>query len=292
MQKHPGSDGAPSRTPSRPFLKWSGGKQRLLPQLLPLLPKGARLIEPFVGAGSVFLSSDYPSFVLADANPDLMAVWSALQQRPDEFMARASAFFIPANHSMDAYLRKRSEFNALKDAFERAVLLPYLNRFGFNGLFRVNKRGDYNAPYGWPCNLPNFPSAQMTAAAAKLSCSLLLRGGFAAAIDLGVEGDVVYCDPPYLDSTKGKSFTSYTHAGFSPADHRMLVERAVAAGRRGAKVVISNHDTPEARDLYRGWRIEAVSVRRSVSASASARVVAREIVAVLPTEMARMRGRT
>lgn len=141
MPTHPPSS---QLSPSKPWLKWTGGKGRLLPQLLPLLPTANRLIEPFVGAGAVFLAANYDAYVLGDGNPDLMAAWVALKERPREFCERASAFFASAYHSKEAYLRVRADFNEAIDSFERAVRLLYLNKFGFNGLYRVSKRGVFN----------------------------------------------------------------------------------------------------------------------------------------------------
>lgn len=281
MQRHPEAS-ANQSAPAKPFLKWSGGKQRLLAQLLPFLPPGKRLIEPFVGAGSVFLASDYDAYVLNDANPELVATWVAVKERPREFIERASAFFRPEFHSQQAYLQVRAEFNELVDRFERAVRLPYLNRFGFNGLFRVNRKGEFNVPYGSPTALPHFDIQRYEAATDKLTRCLVINGGFAGAIELAGVGDVVYCDPPYLDSAAGESFTSYTATGFSLADHIQLLECCLQAVSRGAKVVISNHDTPQTRDLYKGWQIAELSARRSVSSNASSRGIAREIVAMLP----------
>lgn len=281
MHEHPKSS-SPSSSGSKPWLKWSGGKVRLLPQLLPLLSPGQRLIEPFVGAGSVFLASDYVSYVLADANPDLIAAWVALKERPREFAERAADFFTAEHHSKDAYLRVRSEFNQLIDPFERAVRLPYLNRFGFNGLFRVNRRGEFNVPYGAPSTLPNFHWNRFATAADKLARCTVINGGFAGTIALAGVGDVVYCDPPYLQSARGESFTGYTAQGFGVAEHEQLLECCLQAVSRGAKVLISNHDTPDVRRLYGGWHVEPLTVRRSVGASAASRGQTEEVVAMLP----------
>jgi DNA adenine methylase len=246
------------------------------------MPAKRRLIEPFVGAGSVFLAANYDAYVINDANPDLTAVWAALQGRPKDFVAEASRYFSPEHWSQDAYLSLRSLFNASTDTFERATLLPYLNRFGFNGLFRVNSRGAFNVPYGRPAALPLFPFDRMAAAAAKLQHCLVLNGDYGAAIEMVGVNDVVYCDPPYSASATGKSFTSYTPSGFDSEEHERLVDRAVAAVARGATVLISNHDTPQTRDLYRGWHIETLAVRRSMAADSSARRTASEVVAILP----------
>lgn len=277
MNQHPAS-----HTSSRPFLKWSGGKQRLLGELLPRLPRGKRLIEPFVGAGSIFLASDFESFVINDANPDLIAVWSAVQARPAEFIKRASSLFIESNRAANAYLRIRATFNAETDRFERAVLFPYLNRFGFNGLFRVSQTGRFNVPYGHPKSIPGFPWEQMEAAHLKLRRTTVLGGGFMPAMDMATAEDTLYCDPPYSDSTTGISFNGYTPGGFTCQDHEQLVDAGMRAVLRGATVVISNHDTEATRELYRGWHIDTFEVRRSVGASKASRGLAKELVATLP----------
>lgn len=254
----------------------------MLNELLPLLPPGRRLIEPFVGAGAVLLGTDYPCYVINDANPDLIAVWSALQLRSDEYINRAAALFVEANRSEEAYRSIRMEFNSCRDRFERAVRFPYLNRFGFNGLFRVNARGEFNVPYGRPPRLPEFPSERMMAAAHKLHRCTVLTADFTAAIDMARADDVVYCDPPYAPSTSGASFTAYTPSRFGAAQHEALVAACLRAVSRGARVLVSNHDTAYTRELYRGWRIETVRVRRTVSAHVGSRRAAAELVAILP----------
>lgn len=272
----------PAPRTSKPFLKWPGSKSRALSALLPLLPHGPRLIEPFVGAGSVLLGTDYDTYVVNDANADLMATWAALQSRPREYIERAAALFISSNHSEEAYRRIRTEFNACTDRFERAVRLPYLNRFAFNGLFRVNSRDEFNVPYGRPARLPSFPVAEMEAAAEKLLRCTAITGGYASAIAMAQAGDIVYCDPPYSPTAGAASFTGYTRSRFGPADHEALVAACQEAVGRGATVLISNHDTEYTRELYRGWRIETFRVRRSIGADAQSRRAVAELVAIRP----------
>jgi DNA adenine methylase len=294
MQKHPTQQASaplefgplgqdPARAP-RPFLRWAGGKQKLLKDLIPLLPTVAssdRLIEPFVGAGSVFLGTAYDSYLLNDANPDLIAVWNALKCRPAEFIATASSYFVEENRTEQAYMALRQRFNRSADRYERATLFPYLNRFNFNGLYRVNSKDEFNVPYGKPRSLPTFDVERYEAAAAKLFRATLLNGGFAGALEEAGPGDVVYCDPPYLPAEGAQSFVDYTKAGFSLADQENLEYLARAATYRGATVLISNRDTPQARHLYKEWVIHEVSVPYSVGAQASSRGQTKELVAVL-----------
>lgn len=270
--------------PSSPFLKWVGGKSRLLPFLLPRLPAGRRLLEPFVGAAAVFLAADYPHYVINDVNADLVAVWRCLQKHPQQFIAGAKSFFTPANLSQAAFLRIRDEFNASTSALERAVRLPYLNRFGFNGLYRVNQSGRYNVSFGRPARVPTFPEASMRAAAAKLARVNVLQGSFEAVMEMARAGDVLYLDPPYCPTTNGKSFVGYAKQGFGLQDHQRLVDFAQAASQRGAHVLVSNHDTPDTRRLYAGWAVHEVTVRRSVSAASSHRGIARELLAELVSQ--------
>lgn len=278
MLQHP-TNHAPS-TNSRPFLKWAGGKQRLLRELKARIPQGKRLIEPFLGAGSVFLGTAYPQYLLGDANPDLMAVWAALQSRPREYTERASQLFTSENLSEDSYYQLRNEYNLQTDRFERAVLFLYLNRFGFNGVYRVNSKGALNTPYGKPRALPGFPWDALGLAADKLAHATLHSGGFCYAMEQAGEGDVVYCDPPY-SSIGQSSFTAYTQAGFGVEQHERLCHLAEAAVERGAVVAISNHDSPHTRALYSGWTIHELAVKRTVAGRKEARQMSREVVAVL-----------
>lgn len=277
MNHHPSSCGPLYNL--KPFLKWAGGKQRLLPELRQILPAGQRLIEPFLGAGSVFLGTDYPEYFLGDANPDLMAVWVALKSNPRGYVERAESLFCDANRSPEAYARLRHEFNSSCDRLDRAALLLYLNRFGFNGIFRVNSKGEMNTPYGKPQQTPSFPSERLEQASYKLQRAQLHIGGFGFLLTQAGAGDVVYCDPPYSDVGQS-SFTAYTGNGFGVREHQELVCQAWEASRRGAYVAISNHDTPHTRALYTGCEIHQLEVRRSIAAKTSARTSTGEVLAV------------
>lgn len=271
----------PHHRASDPFLKWPGSKRRLLPRLLPLLPLRGRLIEPFLGAGSVFLSSDYDRYLLGDANPDLAALWVSLKDRPRQTVEEAAKLFVNENLGETAFKRIRDEFNSCIEPFDRAVRLIYLNRFAFNGLYRVNRSGRFNVPYAHPKVLPRFPYEELEAASQKLHKCTVLSSDFEALLEDAGFGDAVYCDPPYLPSVEGDSFTAYTGAGFTLADHQRLVAASVRAVGRGATVLISNHNTAIARQLYAGWEQVELEVRRSIAAAGERRGMAAELVAIL-----------
>ena len=248
-------------------MKWLGGKRRLANRILSLLPSEGRLVEPFVGAGSVFLVSEHEGAVLNDSNPDLMAIYTALQHDPAALITDARALFSGAYLSLEAYLGLREEFNALAPGLRRAALFVYLNRHGFNGLCRYSLTGRYNVPWGKPSVTPYFPENELWAAAARLERDTLYCGDFAAAFAQVRSGDAVFCDPPYLSHEGKASFTMYDGHGIGLKDHERLVALARDASARGATVAICNHDTDEARNLYAGSEIVAIQVARSISAS-------------------------
>lgn len=266
---------------SKPFLKWAGGKQRLLPTLLPLIPNGKRLIEPFVGAGAVSLSSNFGKYLINDANPDLVSVWVALKERPRDFIERSSWFFEKGNCSLDAYMRIRNEFNGEYDRFERAVRLIYLNRLGFNGMYRVNKSGAYNVPYGYPKKMPGFPAEWLERAALKMNRFEVRGGGYLGAIEDAGKGDVVYCDPPYLGIDCQDASFPYTNVRFDILEFNSLVSSCMRAYLRGAKVVLSHSDTPAVRALLKDWDCHLIEVRASIACRVDARRSRAEIIARL-----------
>lgn len=271
------------KNPTKSPLKWAGGKARALKALLPHLAGENRLIEPFVGGGSVFVAFPEREGIINDANRDLIYFYQALKFSAPEFLHTARPLFSSSNCSENAYKRLRAQFNESHSSLERAALLLYLNRFGFNGLYRVNQKGIFNTPYGHLKSVPQFPEEQLLAMAERLqNVWIQPPGDFSDVIKLAGKGDIVYCDPPYVDvSSNEKSFTAYTATAFGIAEHERLVTEAKAAAGRGAKVVISNHDTVEARELYKDMELHFFDVRRSLAASSTNRKVVRELIAVL-----------
>jgi DNA adenine methylase len=266
----------------KPPLKWVGGKQRILPTLLALFPSGGRLIEPFVGAGSVFLNSGERDIVINDSNRDLVSMYEMLRDAPRDFIRRTRPLFASEMHSSEAFAEARLRFNSSTDKAERAALLVYLNKFAFNGLYRVNSKGQFNVPYGHPKSAPTFPEAQLEVMASRLVGAKIMCGDFRQAITLATAGDVLYCDPPYADSaSERKSFVGYTSKGFTAHDHIELRSLAIEASLRGATVILSNHDTSWVRNLYAGMEVHAVNVRRSIAANATRRANVGELIAVL-----------
>lgn len=271
------------RSWQRPFLKWAGGKYSLLPELDRLIPAGKRLIEPFVGGGSVFLNSDkHERFLLADVNADLINLYQMLAVVPDSVIYEAMKAFRHLNDA-DNYTEIREAFNAQRlDAVERAAAFLYLNRHCFNGLIRYNLDGFFNVGFG-KYKAPYFPEEEIKAFKRKAHACVFMNAGFRRTLALAGDGDVVYCDPPYEPLPGTAGFTNYAAGGFSWDSQVELAESCVAAHQRGAKVVISNSTAPRVIELYEqhGFTLHRVSARRAISSKGSTRETASDVVATL-----------
>ena len=145
----------------KPFIKWAGGKHRLVPQIQALLPTGQRLVEPFVGSGAVWLNTSYPEARLADANRDLILLYQTLQQHGATFIDYCRQLFVNENNDAERYYGLRDRFNGSRDPWEKSALFLYLNRHGYNGLCRYNASGGFNVPFG-RYRHPYFPQEEMS----------------------------------------------------------------------------------------------------------------------------------
>ncbi|VVT52704.1 Putative DNA methylase [Kosakonia radicincitans] len=277
------SEQSAARAWQRPVLKWAGGKYSLLPQLDRIIPAGKRLIEPFVGGGSVFLNSyKHASFLLADVNSDLINLYHMLAVVPELVTELAQRMFSEMNSEED-YCSVRLEFNTqLLTGPQRAAAFLYLNRHCFNGLIRYNRDGQFNVGFG-KYRAPYFPAEEIKAFASMAHNCVFMNAGFRRTLALAGDGDVVYCDPPYEPLPGTAGFTNYAAGGFTWDDQIALAECCVAANKRGARVVITNSSAPRVIDLYEqhGFTLHHVSARRAISSKGSTRETAADIVATL-----------
>ncbi len=264
----------------RPFLKWAGGKTRVVERIKAVLPQGERLVEPFVGSGALFLNVEFPAYLLADANRDLINCYRQLQRRGPSFIDACAEYFIPANNQPDAYYVLRQRFNDAADPEERAALFVYLNRHGYNGLCRYNSAGGFNVPFGRYVR-PYFPRDEMIYFWRKASRCEFVIADFITTLRAVVSGDVVYCDPPYAPLSATANFTSYSGEGFDFVHQRRLAEEAQRAAQRGVPVVISNHDISFTREVYAAAdQIIHFDVQRNISSDAANRTKTAELLAI------------
>lgn len=263
----------------KPFLKWAGGKHRLAPLIAPHIAGGERLVEPFVGSCAVFLASSYQKAMLNDINTDLVDLYKLVRSEGNGFIDEARELFNEDNNTEPRFYELRSEFNGTTCPRRRAALFIYLNRHAYNGLCRYNRSGGFNVPFG-RYSKTSFPEEALRDFVKATSDVEFVSGSFRKVLEEAREGDVVYCDPPYVPLSLTSSFTSYAPGGFDITDQRDLANLARETSARGIKVVISNHDTPVTRDLYDGAEIVAFDVRRSVGASRESRGTSPELLAV------------
>ena len=264
----------------RPFLKWAGNKYRILEHIRALLPPGRRLIEPFAGSGALFLNSDYPDYLLCDTNADLISLYRILQQEGPAFIRYCQRYFSDKYNNAESYYALRERFNRSQNARQKAALFLYLNRHGYNGLCRYNARGGYNVPFGRYAR-PYFPAAEMLAFHHKARAARFDIASFDETLQRAREGDVIYCDPPYVPLSASASFTSYSAGGFDLAQQRRLAELAEQCRARRITVLISNHDTPFTREAYRGADQQRYfRVKRNISCNGQKREHAGEVLAL------------
>lgn len=264
----------------RAFLKWAGGKYSLVEEIQRHLPDARKLIEPFVGAGSVFLNTDYDHYLLADINPDLINLYNHLKDDPERFVEDVRVLFQPEYNQKEVYLDLRIEFNQCTDSYRRSLLFLYMNRHGFNGLCRYNKKGGFNVPFG-SYKKPYFPEKEMYFFAEKAKKATFVCEGYVDTFKRARKGAVVYCDPPYAPLSTTANFTSYAGNGFSLDDQAALADIAEkAAFERDIPVLISNHDTTLTRRLYHGATLNTIKVKRTISRNGAGRNKVDELMAL------------
>lgn len=271
---------------NRAFLKWAGGKFPLLDDIKKHLPEGDCLIEPFVGAGSVFLNTDYQRYLLADINSDLINLYNIVKNRADEYVRESRLLFTKAMNEEATYYGFRTEFNQCRDEFRRAVLFLYLNRHCYNGLCRYNLRGEFNVPFG-RYSKPYFPEEELYHFAERAKNATFICQSYDVSMINVAVGSVVYCDPPYAPLSATANFTAYHTDSFSMVQQQHLAELAEKLREQSIPVVISNHDTELTREWYKNATdFRKLQVRRSISRNGGARNKVDELLALYKVKLA------
>ncbi len=282
----------------RPYLRWAGGKRRLASRLERYLPRSfGAYREPFVGSGAMFFHLAPRRAVLSDANERLVRTHRAVRDDV-EAVVRGLAALLPKDRppTEEEYLGVREQDPDAGTDVDVAVWLIYLNRTNFNGLYRVNKAGRFNVPFGRPAAPVGVGEDELRACSKALGRADLVACDFEEAMRSSCRRDLVYCDPPYdpIDSNP-HGFISYTADGFGRADQVRLRDAARSALGNGARVVLSNAITAYVLTLYAGtdFVADAVRVGRSISAKVDGRGAVHEAVLVTSNvpRVARFRAR-
>lgn len=266
---------------NKPFLKWAGSKRKIISNVrdcIGVISNKGRLIEPFVGSGTVFMNVKAESYILSDLNMDLINLFNIIKEDPTNLISYCrEELFVPSNNNEDTYYKLRVQFNDTKDNFIRAALFLYLNRHGFNGLCRYNRLGKFNVPFGkYKTNY--FPEPEILFCVDRLQRCEFFHQDFRKTFDLAEQHDVIYCDPPYAPISKTSAFTSYTDDGFGLQDQIDLAELAKTSK---AKVVISNNLTEFTEELYEDAdSIIELNVQKSVGSRKDSRGRTKEVMVI------------
>jgi DNA adenine methylase len=262
-----------------PIVKWAGGKRSSLSELDKHVPdKFGRYFEPFVGGAALFFrlaASDRADKArLNDMNGELMITYTAVRDRVDQVIRGLRLF----KYDEKIYYDVRAKFPSANTVVTAQQFI-YLNRTGFNGLYRVNRKGKFNVPFGRYTNPTICDEPNLRAASTALRGVELTSVDFEVAVAPAKRGDFVYFDPPYWPVGGYSDFTSYTKTDFGPDDQRRLRDMALKLKARGVHVVLSNADVPDVRRLYtKGFVVRRVEARRNINSKVSARGKVGELI--------------
>ncbi len=259
---------AHNKTAATPFVKWAGGKTQLLPQLSTLAPQAYRsYYEPFAGSGALFFRLQPQDAVLNDANEELINCYRVVRDNVEELI---ETLVVHKNEESYFYDLRAVDPGQLSD-IERASRLIFLNRTCFNGLYRVNQKGQFNAPFGRYTNPTICNAVNLRNASAVLQNVTLLSDDYQFVASQAKAGDFIYFDPPYLPISKYSDFKRYTKKFFYTEDHIQLAKTFKALDRKGCLVMLSNAHHPMILELFKDYRIEVVMAKRLINRVAALR---------------------
>ena len=262
-----------------PIVKWAGGKRQLLDRIATRMPASGyeTLYEPFIGGGAVFLSLRPEKAVINDINQELINLYKTVKDTPEELIMAIDQIDDQMPEDADAakafYYEMRERYNEIITAgeltVEAAAMLVFINKHCFNGLYRVNAKGKFNVPYNGSRTRSMNPD-NIRAVSKALDHAEILCGDFEPATANAKAGDFVFLDSPYVP-IKETTFEAYTKEGFLEEDHRRLARLFRELDGRGCSVMLTNHNTELIRELYDGYVIDTVSVKRAINSDASKR---------------------
>ena len=267
---------------AKPILKWAGGKTQMLNDLLPKVPSSyGRYIEPFFGGGAMFFALQPENAIIADSNPELINMYRQVAANVDEVIQYLKKY---ENTSEMFYAVREQEWTQLPKA-EAAARTIFLNRTCFNGLYRVNKQGKFNVPYGKYANPKICDEDGLKAASEALKKAEILCGDYLLVLDHYAQpGDFVFLDPPYLPISEYADFKRYTKEQFYEEDHIELAKIIMRLQERGCHVILTNSNHPLVHELYAPFTIDVIQTKRHISCNGSTRKGEDVIVTIPPKQ--------
>ena len=267
---------------AKPILKWAGGKTQMLGDLLPKVPQNyGRYIEPFFGGGAMFFALQPENAIIADSNPELINMYRQVATNVDEVIKCLKKY---ENTAELFYSVREQDWNCLPKA-EAAARTIFLNRTCFNGLYRVNKKGKFNVPYGKYSNPKICDKENLKAASEALKKAEILCGDYLLVLEHYAQaGDFVFLDPPYLPISEYSDFKRYTKEQFYEKDHVELAQMIMRLRERGCYVVLTNSNHPLVHELYAPFSIDIIQTKRHISCNGNTRKGEDVIVTVFPED--------
>lgn len=254
----------------KPIIKWVGGKRDSLPKIKELLPKVYNnYYEPFLGGGAVLLDLTPDKAIVGDINPELINMYMEVREHPEEvisYLKDIDCDFNIAAEKKDYYylIRMMYNHNMGNEAYKQAARFIFLNKHCFNGLYRVNRKGEFNVPFNGKVDGKSADPDHIREVSEYLKKVEFRLGDFTKCLETARAGDFIFLDSPYAPLT-ATSFTDYTKEGFEYQDHIRLAEIFKDLTDRGCKCMLTNHDTPLIRELYKDYNFTEVDVRRSIN---------------------------
>ncbi len=265
---------------AKPILKWAGGKTQMLDDLLPKVPSSyGRYIEPFFGGGALFFALRPENAIIADSNPELINMYRQVANNVEDVISYLKKY---ENTSEMFYQVRSLDWNDLTPA-EAAARTVYLNRTCFNGLYRVNRKGQFNVPYGKYVNPKICDEENLHAASKALQNTEIVCGDYLLVLEHYAQpGDFIFLDPPYLPISEYSDFKRYTKEQFYEEDHVELAKMVMRLHEMGCTVVLTNSNHPLVHELYSSFKIDIIQTKRHISCNGNTRRGEDVIVTVPP----------
>lgn len=246
-----------------PILKWAGGKTQLLPEILPRIPENYnRYIEPFVGGGALFFQLQYENSVIADSNPELINLYEQIAEHCEEVLILLKKY---ENNEEMYYQVRAVDWTTISKA-EAAARMLYLNHTCFNGLYRLNKKGQFNTPFGKYKNPTICNEEKLRTASELLKKAIIVCGDFGdVLVKYAEKDDFIFLDPPYIPISDNADFKRYTKEQFYEEDQKNLADIVHKLVSKGCKIMLTNSNHPLVRELYGDYKIEVIQTKRNIN---------------------------
>lgn len=265
---------------SKPFVKWVGGKRQLIPRITELLPNEYNVYyEPFLGGGALYFHLQPRVSYISDINAELINAYQTIKSRVHVLIDELKKY-----ENSEEYFLKTRELDrdpkvfAKLSSVERAARFIYLNKTCFNGLYRVNSKGQFNVPFGGYSSPNILDEDNLSACSQVLQTANINCESFSSVLQYATKGDFVYFDPPYVPDGISSTFTMYTKDGFGAEEQLELVDVCNLLDSRGVKWMLSNSSAPIVYKMYEKFNIETVEVQRNVGATAASRKKVNEVI--------------